>query len=38
MVTIREGGTEHQVSAAEAFILQLIKRGLEGDGAAACGD
>jgi hypothetical protein len=35
MVTIREGGTERQVTAAEAFLLQLIKRGLEGDGAAA---
>jgi len=35
MVTIREGGTERQVTAAEAFLLQLTKRGLEGDGAAA---
>lgn len=35
MVTIREGGTERQVTAAEAFLLQLAKRGIEGDGAAA---
>jgi Family of unknown function (DUF5681) len=35
MVTIREGGIERRVSAAEAFLLQLTKRGLEGDGAAA---
>ena len=35
MVTIREGGVERPVTAAEAFLLQLTKRGLEGDGAAA---
>ena len=35
MVTIREGGTARRVTAAEAFLLQLTKRGLEGDGAAA---
>jgi hypothetical protein len=35
-VTIREGGTARRVTAAEAFLLQLTKRGLEGDGAAAC--
>jgi hypothetical protein len=35
MVTIRESGAERQVTAAEAFLLQLTKRGLEGDGAAA---
>jgi hypothetical protein len=35
MVTIREGGTARRVAAAEAFLLQLTKRGLEGDGAAA---
>jgi len=35
MVTIREGGTARQVTAAEAFLLQLTKSGLEGDGAAA---
>src|ERR1700732_5213082 len=34
MVTIREGGTARQVTAAEAFLLQLTKRGLEGDDAA----
>jgi CheY-like chemotaxis protein len=35
MVTIREAGVERRVAAAEAFLLQLTKRGLEGDGAAA---
>jgi Family of unknown function (DUF5681) len=35
MVKIREGGAERHVTAAEAFLLQLRKRGLEGDGAAA---
>ena len=35
MVKIREGGAERHVTAAEAFLLQLTKRGLEGDGAAA---
>ena len=35
MVTIREGGTARRVTAAEAFLLQLAKRGVEGDGAAA---
>ena len=35
MVTIREDGTERRVTAAEAFLLQLTKRGLEGDSAAA---
>ena len=35
MATIREGGVERRVAAAEAFLLQLTKRGLEGDGAAA---
>ena len=34
MVTIREGGVERRVTAAEAFLLQLTKRGLEGDSAA----
>jgi hypothetical protein len=34
-VTIREDGAERQVTAAEAFMLQLTKRGLEGGGAAA---
>jgi uncharacterized protein DUF5681 len=35
MVTVREDGVERPVTAAEAFLLQLTKRGLEGDGAAA---
>jgi hypothetical protein len=35
MVGIREGGTARQVTAAEAFLLQLTKRGLEGDNAPA---
>ena len=35
MVTIREDGAERKVTAAEAFLLQLAKRGLEGDTSAA---
>jgi hypothetical protein len=35
MVTLREGGVERRVTAAETFLLQLAKRGLEGDGPAA---
>jgi hypothetical protein len=35
MVKIREGGAERYVTAAEAFLLQLTKRALEGDDAAA---
>ena len=35
MVTIRDGGTEKRVTAAEAFLLHLTKRGLEGDSASA---
>jgi Family of unknown function (DUF5681) len=35
MVTIREDGTERRVTAAEAFLLKLAKRGIEGDSAAA---
>jgi hypothetical protein len=35
MVTIREDGKERRVTAAEAFILQLTKKGLEGDSASA---
>lgn len=35
IVTIREGGIARRVTAAEAFLLQLTKRGLEGDDAAA---
>jgi hypothetical protein len=34
-VTIRENGRERRVTAAEAFLLQLAKRGLDGDTAAA---
>lgn len=34
-VTIREDGEERRVTAAEAFLLHIAKRGLEGDGAAA---
>jgi hypothetical protein len=35
MVTVTEGGVERRVTAAEAFLLYMTKRGLEGDGAAA---
>ena len=35
MVTIREDGRERRVTAAEAFLLQLTRRGLQGDSAAA---
>jgi hypothetical protein len=35
MVTIREDGVERGVTAAEAFLLHLTKRGLEGDSAAS---
>jgi len=35
MATIREGGMPRRVTAAEAFLLQLTKRALEGDDAAA---
>ena len=34
MVTIREGGSKRSVTAAEAFQLKLVKRGIEGDSAA----
>src|SRR4051794_184746 len=34
-VAIREDGRTRRVSAAEAFLLKLAKRGVEGDGAAA---
>jgi hypothetical protein len=34
-VTIKEDGSERQVTAAEAFLLYMTKRGLDGDGAAA---
>ena len=35
MVTIRDGGSEKRVTAAEAFLLHLTKLGLEGNHAAA---
>ena len=35
MVTIREEGRERRVTAAEAFLLQLTQRGLQGDSVAA---
>ena len=34
-VTIREEGVERRVTAAEAFLLYMTKRGFDGDGAAA---
>src|SRR5438045_751149 len=35
MVTVREDGREKRVTAAEAFLLHLTKKGLEGDGPSA---
>lgn len=35
MVTIREDGLERRVTAAEAFLLQLTRKGLQGDNTAA---
>ena len=35
IVTIRENGVARHVTAAEAFLLKLAKRGMEGDSAAA---
>lgn len=35
MVTVREEGREKRVTAAEAFLLHLTKKGLEGDSASA---
>jgi hypothetical protein len=35
MVTVREDGRERRITAAEAFLLQLTKKGLGGDSAAA---
>ena len=35
MVTVREDGRERRVTAAEAFLLQLTRKGLMGDRAAA---
>ena len=34
-MTIKEEGVERRVTAAEAFLLYMTKRGLEGDGGAA---
>lgn len=35
MVTVREEGVTRQMTAAEAFILHVTRKGLEGDSAAA---
>lgn len=35
MVTVREDGRERRITAAEAFILQLTRKGLAGDNASA---
>lgn len=35
IVTVREDGREKRVTAAEAFLLHLTKKGLEGDSASA---
>ena len=35
LVTIKEDGVERRVTAAEAFLLHITKRGLDGDGQAA---
>ena len=35
MVTVKEDGVEHRVTAAEAFLLYMTKRGLDGDVAVA---
>jgi Family of unknown function (DUF5681) len=35
MVTIREDGRERRITAAEAFLLQLTKKGLEGCSSSA---
>ncbi len=35
MVTVREDGKTRHMTAAEAFLLHITRRGLEGDGAAA---
>ncbi|TAJ36631.1 MAG: hypothetical protein EPO55_21410 [Reyranella sp.] len=34
IVTIRDGGVERRVTAAEAFLLYMANEGLKGDGAA----
>jgi hypothetical protein len=35
MITIKEDGVERRVTAAEAFLLYMVKRGLDGDVAVA---
>ncbi len=35
VVTLRDDGVERRVTAAEAFLMQMAKKGLEGDSAAA---
>lgn len=35
MVTVREDGRERRITAAEAFLLHLTRKGLAGDSAAA---
>jgi len=35
MVTLKEHGTEQRVRADQAFLMQIAKRGLDGDSAAA---
>lgn len=35
MVVVREGAHERRVTAAEAFLLHITKRGMEGDSASA---
>lgn len=35
MVTVREEGRERRLTAAEAFVLHITKRGMEGDSACA---
>ena len=35
LVVVREAGSERRITAAQAFLLYLTKRGLEGDAAAA---
>ena len=35
MVVVREGDRERRVTAAEAFLLHITKRGMEGDSASA---
>lgn len=35
MVTVREEGSSRRMTAAEAFLLHITRKGLEGDGTAA---